>query len=164
MIGSLFVAAHCCTGQPHETFVPQGVCHGTTTRTCSEFKTPETCLLMGCQAVLPGHTGNSTPYPQMCSCRSCMKDCGEFVTHFECEYLAACEWVYDSSVDTSISDCPTEVGDIHQTSSSASASDQNSLYRITLLPALSLKAMHWGPLGWYPLLSSAQLLVSWRGW
>ena len=80
-----------------------GVCHGTTSRECSDFSSPETCLLMGCQAVFP-----YDELSRMCLCTSLMKTCGEFATNFECEHVAGCTWTnHDNTPDTDAA-CPED--------------------------------------------------------
>ena len=100
----LFATTCLGIGKTHD---PIGICHGSCTRTCSEFADPATCLLMGCEAVFSAHS------EEMCSCQSFTKECGEFTTYFECEHLAGCQWVYDDNAQYPVSsDCTPEQNDV----------------------------------------------------
>ena len=89
--------------------IETGVCKGTTLTVCPDFSSPEACLLMGCSAIFPPHT--LPTHRDMCFCADEMKDCSDFETNYECEFLAGCDWEYDfvfGSDSHSVSDPDSE--------------------------------------------------------
>jgi len=97
ILASISVSATDVTMPPAESMldheVETGSCKGTTLSTCADFTSPEGCLLMGCSAIFPPHT--LPTHREMCFCTDEMKDCSDFDTNYECEFLAGCDWEYD---------------------------------------------------------------------